>query len=121
NRPVDKRENYIKRCIAIAGDTLEIRNSKVYVNGKEEADPPYSQTSYYVKTNGTDLNPQTLQDMRVDAMRRSETEYLFTMTAEQAETVAAWANVESVKANIEPENSLDMQAFPHNASFPWNV
>lgn len=33
-RPVDKRENYIKRCIAIAGDTLEIRDAEIFINGK---------------------------------------------------------------------------------------
>src|SRR3546814_11414992 len=36
SRPVDKRENYIKRCLAIAGDTLSIVNSQVYVNGKAD-------------------------------------------------------------------------------------
>lgn len=34
-RPVDKRENYIKRCVGIPGDTLEIRASQLYVNGKK--------------------------------------------------------------------------------------
>src|SRR3546814_8485774 len=33
DRPVDKRENYIKRCVAIAGDTLTIVDSKIYING----------------------------------------------------------------------------------------
>lgn len=39
-RPVDKRENFIKRCVAIAGDTLEIRNGVVYINGKQNEIPP---------------------------------------------------------------------------------
>jgi signal peptidase I len=34
-RPVDKRENYIKRCVAIPGDVLEIKNSILYINGKK--------------------------------------------------------------------------------------
>ncbi len=33
-RPVDKRENYIKRCVGIAGDTLQVINQQVYINGK---------------------------------------------------------------------------------------
>ena len=32
-RPVDKRENYVKRCVAIAGDTIRIENGILYVNG----------------------------------------------------------------------------------------
>lgn len=121
SRPVDKRENYIKRCIAIPGDSLRIIDSKVYVNGQEEVDPPESQTSYYVKTNGTDLNPQTLFDMRIEGLRQSETEYVFTMTAKQAETVSSWTNVEAVKANIAPMGAFDGQVFPHDPDFQWNV
>ena len=33
-RPVDKKENYIKRCVGIAGDTLSVINGTVYINGK---------------------------------------------------------------------------------------
>ncbi|WP_118193929.1 signal peptidase I [Albibacterium indicum] len=121
SRPVDKRENYIKRCIAIPGDSLRIIDSKVYVNGQAEVNPPESQTSYYVKTNGTDLNPQTLFDMRIEGLRQSETEYVFTMTDKQAETISSWANVEAVKPNIAPLNAFDGQVFPHNPDFPWNV
>lgn len=121
SRPVDKRENYIKRCLAIAGDTLSIVNTQVYVNGKKGENPPESQTSYYVKTNGTDLNPQTLLDMRIEGMRQSETEYIFTMTEKQAEAVSAWANVEAIKPNIAPAGIYDNQIYPHNEAFPWNV
>ncbi|HLZ89809.1 MAG TPA: signal peptidase I, partial [Puia sp.] len=39
-RPVDKEENYIKRCVAIAGDTLQIKDQVVYINGKAQPFPP---------------------------------------------------------------------------------
>ncbi len=39
-RPVDKRENYIKRCVAIAGDTLHVKGDTVYVNGTLSPIPP---------------------------------------------------------------------------------
>ena len=35
-RPVDKRENYIKRCVAVAGDTLQVVDGNVYVNGQPQ-------------------------------------------------------------------------------------
>lgn len=47
-RPVDKRENYIKRCIGIPNDSIEIRDSKVYVNGKKIPDFKYKLLNYYV-------------------------------------------------------------------------
>ncbi|MFM9026919.1 MAG: signal peptidase I, partial [Bacteroidota bacterium] len=45
-RPVDKKENYIKRCIAIAGDTVSLRNQEVFINGKLQELPENSETSY---------------------------------------------------------------------------
>jgi signal peptidase I len=38
-RPVDKRENYVKRCIGLPGDTLSIINRQVYLNGKKANNP----------------------------------------------------------------------------------
>ncbi len=52
-RPVDKRENYIKRCVAIAGDTLEIRDREVFINGRKAPVPPGLQFSYYITTDGS--------------------------------------------------------------------
>ena len=40
--PVDKKENYIKRCVAVGGDTLEIINNKIFINGKSETYPEES-------------------------------------------------------------------------------
>jgi len=51
-RPVDKRENFIKRCVAIAGDTLEIRNGVVFINGKMNDIPKGAETNYLMETNG---------------------------------------------------------------------
>lgn len=52
-RPVDKRENFVKRCIGMPGDMLEIRNNKVFIDGKETEDPEHMQLNYYVETTGS--------------------------------------------------------------------
>lgn len=51
HRPVDLKTNYVKRCLAIAGDTFLISKRKVYVNGKPVSDPPQAQFTYKVFTN----------------------------------------------------------------------
>lgn len=48
-RPVDKRENYIKRCTGIAGDTIEIKNGILWVNNQPAYVSPTSATFYYVQ------------------------------------------------------------------------
>jgi signal peptidase I len=61
-RPVDKQENYIKRCIGVAGDTLQIKNQIVYINGQATALPNYSETNYFVVTGGQQLDETVMKD-----------------------------------------------------------
>ncbi|MEY3436865.1 MAG: signal peptidase [Bacteroidota bacterium] len=51
-RPVDKRENFIKRCVGIPGDTLKMIDGVLYVNGQLAEYPEGAQTTYIVTTNG---------------------------------------------------------------------
>jgi len=51
-RPADKREHYVKRCVAIAGDKLEIKDWDIYINDKLQPMPEHSQHKYYVNTKG---------------------------------------------------------------------
>ncbi len=56
--PPDLRTNYIKRCIAVAGDELLIKRRQVYVNGKPMENPPQMQYAYVVSGTGV-LNEET--------------------------------------------------------------
>lgn len=51
-RPVDKRENYVKRCIGMPGDVLKIEDNQVYINDQALANPKYMQLNYFVETDG---------------------------------------------------------------------
>ena len=55
-RPVDKRDHYIKRCIGIAGDTLQIIDRQVYINGAPGKNPESMQHRYIVKFPSTNVN-----------------------------------------------------------------
>lgn len=58
-RPVDRRENYVKRCVGLPGDTLEIRDAQVYIDGKPIENPEEMQLNYLVQTTG----PYITEDM----------------------------------------------------------
>jgi len=62
-RPVDKRENYIKRCIAIAGDTLQIKNQEVFINGENLTKPEQSETEYFIIGKNKTLSKKELEDV----------------------------------------------------------
>ncbi|MBE6317702.1 MAG: signal peptidase I [Bacteroidales bacterium] len=49
-RPVDRRENYVKRCVGLPGETFQIKNGVIYINGKAQAQPENVQFSYIVQT-----------------------------------------------------------------------
>src|SRR5690606_24564103 len=63
SRPVDKRENYIKRCIGIGGDTISMSNGLVYVNGKPEKLKNTGEVSYEVTFKTADINPTVFEDL----------------------------------------------------------
>ena len=58
-RPVDRRENYVKRCVGLPGDTLEIKDAQVYIDGKPLENPEEMQLNYFVQTTG----PYITEDM----------------------------------------------------------
>ena len=49
HRPVDRRENYVKRCVGLPGNTLEIKDKVIYIDGKPQEQPKNSQFNYWVK------------------------------------------------------------------------
>ncbi len=64
-RPVDKRENYVKRCIGMPGDTIEIRDNQVYIDGQAAENPKDMQLNYYIETDGSPLTEEQFRLMDV--------------------------------------------------------
>ena len=88
-RPVDKQDNYIKRCVGIPGDTLEVRDRILYVNGKEAEMPPHMQYGYNVKTDGSGFNPKVLRRLDITEGGRvsNQGDFSLTMTEDAVKQV----------------------------------
>jgi signal peptidase I len=124
SRPVDKRENYIKRCVAIGGDSIEIIDGHVYVNGKMQDDHSGRQYLYNVTTDGSLFTDKVLEQLGVandDREMFSGGRYMFPLTNEQAEQFRKLKNVVSVNRFVMPKGNTDINIFPHSSSFAWNV
>ncbi|MES1215646.1 MAG: S26 family signal peptidase [Bacteroidota bacterium] len=66
--PADKSDNYIKRCVGVPGDTLEIRKNVVFINGVEQPVPPKAEINYIVNTSGQQLDADLMkQEYDLDA------------------------------------------------------
>jgi len=48
-RPIDKKDHYIKRCVAQAGDSLLIKEREIYINGVKQKDPTHRQFKYIAR------------------------------------------------------------------------
>jgi len=70
-RPVDRRENYVKRCIGLPGDTLKIVNNQVYINGSIIYDRPGVQYNYWIQTNGSYLTDDQFDELGISNEDRS--------------------------------------------------
>ncbi|MBK8699383.1 MAG: signal peptidase I [Saprospiraceae bacterium] len=58
-RPVDKKDHYIKRCVAVAGDTLLIKDRQIYLNGKAVKNPENIQFRYFLRAaSNFNINPK---------------------------------------------------------------
>jgi signal peptidase I len=124
SRPVDKRENYIKRCIGIPGDVIEIKDGQVLVNGKEQHHFPGMQFDYIITTNGTAINKHLLEKIGVskaDQQVFNNSQFLFPLTQEQVEEISKLNNVISVKKVNMAAGNWDKNIFPFSENYPWNV
>lgn len=60
--PVDKTDNYIKRCVGVAGETLEVKEDVVYIDGVKQELPPHAEMYYLVTLNATSLDEDVMRD-----------------------------------------------------------
>lgn len=146
-RPVDKRENYIKRCVGIPGDSIEIIDQEVFINGTPLPLPPKKQVSYTVKANPinfnvdnqmdyVELNRKILKfcfgigDKIIDKMNitdliqpiSNEGDFYLNLTYENVLQIKKFgAFVTDIKQNIaekaEPRAGLNI--FPNNKNYNW--
>lgn len=105
-RPLDKMDHYIKRCIAVGGDSLQIIDGQVYLNGQAIQNPKQIQFDY--KTSPLNLNK--LEALDVDITKRIDPGYnqdVYPLTAEQMATIKSWdANATIERVKTEPNGRM---------------
>lgn len=128
-KPVDKRSNYVKRCVGLPGDSLEVRDGYVYINGKQNELPDRArvQFSYTAITKGGNFsNPETMVErygLRDGIFNTGEQNKLYipSITPEEAKKLEYNSNIAKVERLIRPKNMRDPAVFPHDPNFLWNT
>ena len=122
-RPVDRRDNYVKRCIGIPGDTVYIRGGIVYVNGTPAPENKGSQLNYVIGTTGTSINPKAFERLGIaksDQSMLSSSAYFMPLTKENAEAIRKFVNVKEVTPVIAAPGEYDPRLFPYMRALKWN-
>ncbi len=140
-RPADKRENYIKRCVAIHGDSLQVIHGQVFVNGKAQADIENKQYKYIIRTNGEPINPKVFENLNIsfedlENRTRFDPDLLkaipnlknddysniiaLPLTKENAEKIKMLPNVKLIQRAERLAGEYADYIFPHDTQFKWN-
>ena len=127
-RPADKKDHYVKRCVASPGDTLEIRDGQVYIDSHAQEVWPGVQNSYKVITDGQRINPVNLDKLGLNVRELWYQPDLpgypaMPLTSEMLEMLKAYPNVVSVEQNIDsyPPDFPDSEKtiFPFSEDYRW--
>lgn len=93
-RPVDRRENYVKRCIGLPGETLKIVNDVVYIDGNPIEEPKNTQYNYFIQTDGRFITDDVWNELGVSVDDRNR------VVVDSNESVAGAASL-GLKINID--------------------
>ncbi len=130
--PMDKADNYIKRCVGVPGDVLEVKDGVLFVNGKPGETPAGSQSYYTITTNGTAIDFDAIEEnygidirwedkatniAQQNSIFQSEKMYILNLDNESVEKIKKLPMVTGVKIYDVGGSGL----FPFDDRYDWSV
>lgn len=121
-RPVDKRENYVKRCVAMPGDVLQVINGELFINDKPAFKPEKMQYSYFVSDpTGMGLSTKKRKALNIneeDVQKIDQNTTVYWLNEDQKTQIEKMGLI--VEKIVDKENAYDMSIFPHDSRYQWN-
>ena len=124
-RPTDKKDHYVKRCVALPGDTLTVKDGLVYINSVKQEVYPGIQLSYRVVTSGQRINSKVLEKLGLNIGELFFDPGLpgypeMPLTAEMLGKVEGMSGIVSVEPNLETWPPADNYGiFPFSPDYRW--
>lgn len=120
-RPVDRRENYVKRCVGLPGETLQIKDKEIYIDGVKSMAPQNVQFNYWVEF-AAPMNERIRHKLGIskdDLKNYYNGRYLIPLTAK---TFAELKSYTSLVKSIEPVENVETRGiYPLNGYTGWTI
>lgn len=122
-RPVDKKENFIKRCVAIPGDQVEARDGQLYINGQLGEVFPHVKMTYYAQVN-TFLSEEFLEENDIDVYGQQGNNYMLNIPNDALPALKNNPSFLKLEPNVIPKGMVGGPsdwAFPQDTTYyKWN-
>lgn len=120
SRPVDRRENYVKRCVGLPGNTLEIKDRIIYIDGKANKEPDDVQYMYWVDTH-VDITDEMAHELGIsldDLGLPNKGVYYLPLTSSMIKTMKSMPDV--FKSITLDEHRYEDGIYPLNGNTHWD-
>lgn len=117
--PTDLKTNYIKRCIATAGDKLQIKDRQVFINDVAAVNPEMLQHIYILKTNEY-INERVFKKMDITVAQNFQGGYAVWTAEENISKLKALNFIQEVIPNFKAKGQGDPRVFPNDSKYDWN-
>lgn len=120
--PVDHRSYFVKRCVALPGDSLRIEKGSVYVNNLATDDEALLQHNYHIKSEVL-LDSAFIERYQLHEGGKisDNNDYSFTLTDALADRLRSKIFITGIEKNTEKKEMWDEFVFPFNNHYKWNV
>lgn len=121
--PVDQRTFYVKRCMGIPGDSLEVREGQVYINGVYMDKPEKLEFNYKITTDLDSINNDSLAALNITqgAKMTKKGEFWYTISAENINQIKQLPHILKIEPLLEKKGAYSDYMFPGNEHFLWNI
>jgi len=122
--PKDLRTHYIKRCVGVSGDVIEVKYGQVHINQAVADNPEFMQMRYFVETD-QNIKDRIFRENNIWEYYPSfgsgnRKGYIINTTESSANQLANLSFIKSVDLQLDYEDKIESRIFPNAEYYPWN-
>ena len=119
-KPIDLKTYYVKRCVALPGDTIKIVNGDIFINNNLKDQLVNQQNRYFVETK-TNINPRIFKKYDIWEYTKVSNGYYMNTKQENADAIEKESFIDDIELYRMDKSLSSIRIFPDKNKFPWNT